>query len=155
MLVALALLLSPPGRSDRGRGPARLAAALAIARPLQARHRPRRAELWSGRELLREAGSSAPPERSTDFFGLGTTRVDRSLSFADDTFPLYFFNDNLRFNYYQENEPDRQSLAFAVRWQGLLQAPSAATTPSGSPPSAQLTSTSPALPSTSTARTER
>lgn len=65
------------------------------------------------------------PERSTEFPGLSATRVDRRLRFSGDQLPLYFFNDNLRFNYYQEDEPDRTTLPFAVRWSGWLDVPAA------------------------------
>ena len=70
-----------------------------------------------------EPGDRKVPERSTEFPGLAATRLDQRLSLADDQFPLYFFNDNLRFNYYQPDEPDRASLPFSVRWQGLLDVP--------------------------------
>lgn len=68
-------------------------------------------------------GSSAPVERSTEFPNLQATRLDLALNFEGAGFPLYFFNDNVRFNYYREDEPDRGSLPFAVRWRGLIEAP--------------------------------
>jgi hypothetical protein len=68
-------------------------------------------------------GASAPPEWSSEFPHAPGTRLDRELSFVGDTFPLYFFNDNLRFNYYNEGEPDRATLPFAARWRGFLEVP--------------------------------
>jgi hypothetical protein len=126
VLVALGLLVFAawPLRSA-GRGPARLAGALALLAILKLATGLVAPSYGLAASYFAKPGAFAPPERSTDFVGVGTTRVDRSLNFVDDTFPLHFFNDNLRFNYYHQNEPDRQSLAFAVRWQGLLQVPSA------------------------------
>ena len=66
---------------------------------------------------------SAVPERSTEFPTLAATRLDRELSFEADRFPLYFFNDNVRFNFYREDEPDRASLPFSAHWSGLLEIP--------------------------------
>lgn len=59
-------------------------------------------------------------ERSTDFPGLGATRIDRRLWFADDEFPEHFFNDATRFNF-QGTQPDRLQLPFAARWAGLVE----------------------------------
>jgi hypothetical protein len=51
--------------------------------------------------------------------------VDRTpeLAFGRDAprdLPLYFFNDNARFNYYQPTEPDRGKLPFSARWTGYF-----------------------------------
>lgn len=60
-------------------------------------------------------------ERSTEFPEAAFTRIDRRLDFAPDgpEFPLPFFNDNSRFNFYKAGEPNRRLLGFAVRWSGL------------------------------------
>ena len=65
-----------------------------------------------------EAGST----RGTSF-----TRVDERLRFGDThpDFPLYFFNDTRRFNFYQPGEPQRDKLAFSVSWLGFLYQPDA------------------------------
>lgn len=68
-------------------------------------------------------GSSDPFERSTEFPGLTATRLDQRLDFQGDSFPLYFLNDNVRFNYYRDDEPDRATLPFAARWHGWLDVP--------------------------------
>jgi hypothetical protein len=68
-------------------------------------------------------GANVQPERSTEHGRPGITRLDDKLSFAGDEFPLYFFNDNVRFNYYQEDEPDRATLPFIATWQGWLDVP--------------------------------
>ena len=54
-----------------------------------------------------------------------SSSADRELSFDTDHLPLYFFNDNGRFNYYRPDEPDRATLPFAARWQGWLDVPAA------------------------------
>jgi len=51
--------------------------------------------------------------------------LDRTpeLAFGPDAprdLPLYFFNDNSRFNYYQPTEPDRDKLPFSARWSGYF-----------------------------------
>ena len=75
---------------------------------------------FRARYFANAAGSGAH-EPSTEFRGDAFTRIDRQLDFAPDQrqLPLPFFNDNSRFNFYKAGEPDRRSLAFAVRWSGL------------------------------------
>ena len=66
-----------------------------------------------------------PIERSTDFPWLTrATRVDPALDLRGDQFPVHFFNDAARFNFGPEAQPARDQLAFSVRWQGWLLAPS-------------------------------
>jgi len=69
------------------------------------------------------AGASAAGahERSTEFPDAAFTRIDRELDFrvGEREFPLPFFNDNSRFNFYKAGEPNRRQLGFAVRWSGL------------------------------------
>jgi dolichyl-phosphate-mannose-protein mannosyltransferase len=71
----------------------------------------------------------APPiERSPDFRSRSFTRIDRQLDFGGPDrpgFPVYFFNDAARFNFYQRGEPDRDDLPFSVTWQGYVRAPRA------------------------------
>ncbi len=50
-------------------------------------------------------------------------RNDPALDFRGDTFPVHFFNDIQRFNYYTPNEPKRDLLPFTARWTGLLVVP--------------------------------
>jgi hypothetical protein len=66
------------------------------------------------------AAATGQHERSTEFRGEAFTRVDRRLDFAADRrqVPLPFFNEGW-FNFYKAGEPQRRSLAFAVRWSGL------------------------------------
>jgi hypothetical protein len=67
------------------------------------------------------AAATGGHERSTEFPGSAFTRLDRRLHFDADQlqFPLPFFNDNSRFNFYKVGEPQRRYLEFAVRWSGL------------------------------------
>lgn len=65
------------------------------------------------------------PERSTEFSLAGATRLDRQLDFGGDEFPVYFFNDSERFNFYRSGSPQRRQLPFSVRWDGFVWAPSA------------------------------
>lgn len=67
------------------------------------------------------ATATGAHERSTEFPAAAYTRVDRRLAFAPDDreFPLPFFNDNTRFNFFRPHEPRRDRLAFTVRWSGL------------------------------------
>jgi hypothetical protein len=67
------------------------------------------------------AAATGQHERSTEYRDAAFTRIDRELHFDADRrqFPLPFFNDNSRFNFYKVGEPQRRYLAFAVRWSGL------------------------------------
>ena len=67
------------------------------------------------------AAATGGHERSTEFPDAAFTRIDRQLDFDADRrqFPLPFFNDNSRFNFYKVGEPQRRYLEFAVRWSGL------------------------------------
>ena len=60
-------------------------------------------------------------ERSTEYRDSVFTRIDRRLDFAPGgpEFPLAFFNDNSRFNFYRADQPHRRRLPFAVSWSGL------------------------------------
>ena len=68
-------------------------------------------------------GSWDPPlERSTEFRDRSLTRVDERLSFGGDRsrdLPLYFQND-VRFNFYQPSEPRREGLPYSAVWEGFL-----------------------------------
>jgi hypothetical protein len=69
-----------------------------------------------------------PVEKSTEYRSLAATRIDSTLIFGPRTaagpdgtsFPLYFFNNVNRFNFYGRNGPDRASLPFSVRWHGYF-----------------------------------
>jgi hypothetical protein len=50
----------------------------------------------------------------------GTTRVDKVLDFRGDAFPVHFFNDVRRFNFFTPNDPRRDLLPFSARWTGHL-----------------------------------
>ena len=66
------------------------------------------------------AAATGPHERSTDHPDDGFTRLDGRLDFAPGgpEFPLAFFNDNSRFNFYRAGEPHRRRLEFAATWSG-------------------------------------
>ena len=69
---------------------------------------------------------SAPHERSPEFPRAAFTRIDRTLQFdtpAGPHLPLYFFNDNTRFNYYLPEQPGRGELPFSIEWRGYLVPP--------------------------------
>jgi hypothetical protein len=69
-------------------------------------------------------GWRAPRERSLDFLMSPAGRVDRRLEFTSwRPFPLFFFNDNSRFNFYRPGDPDRWKLAFSVTWRAWMAAP--------------------------------
>jgi hypothetical protein len=59
-------------------------------------------------------------ERSTEHRGRNFTRIDRAIDFETGhaEFPLAFFNDLGRFNFYQPYEPTRELMAFSVVWDG-------------------------------------
>jgi hypothetical protein len=64
---------------------------------------------------------SGPIESSTESPAAGVTRIDHRLAFGVGSapdLPLAFVNE-LRFNYYRDTDPDRATLPFAVRWQGM------------------------------------
>lgn len=67
------------------------------------------------------ASATGPHERGTEHPNAGFTRVDREMAFgsASRDFPLAFFNDNSRFNFYQAHEPHRRRLEFSVAWSGF------------------------------------
>lgn len=65
-----------------------------------------------------------PMERGLDALRRPFTRVDRAIDFgpagsaAPREVPLFFVND-LRFNFYQAGEPDRERLPYSARWVGF------------------------------------
>ena len=62
-------------------------------------------------------------ERSPEYPRRGLTRIDRTLQFdmpAGPHLPLFFFNDNTRFNYYQPEQPGRGELPFSIEWSGYV-----------------------------------
>jgi hypothetical protein len=64
-----------------------------------------------------------PHERSPEYPRSAFTRIDRTLQFdmpAGPHLPLFFFNDNTRFNYYQPEQPGRGELPFSIEWRGYL-----------------------------------
>ena len=74
------------------------------------------------------ASWTPPYERSPEYPWSDYTRIDRTLQFdspAGPHLPLYFFNDNTRFNYYGEGNPGRGELPFSVQWEGDLWSSSA------------------------------
>jgi hypothetical protein len=60
-------------------------------------------------------------ERSTEYPRSAFTRVDKQLAFTPrgPEFPLAFFNDSSRFNFYRAGEPHRRRLPFSASWSGL------------------------------------
>ena len=65
---------------------------------------------------------AGPAERSTEPADTSVTRTDRRLRFGFDDgpdVPVAFFNDEVRFNFYRDGEPDRRGLPFSVTWQGF------------------------------------
>ncbi|MDA2932678.1 glycosyltransferase family 39 protein, partial [Nitrospinae bacterium AH-259-F20] len=78
------------------------------------------------------AAFEGPPEASLEYRLPGATRLDSTIAFApvgfawgEKPFPLWFFNDSRRFNFYKPGEPNRRRLPFSVRWDGFIRAPSA------------------------------
>jgi hypothetical protein len=76
------------------------------------------------------ADFQGPPEPSIEYRLDGATRIDRTIAFSPvgfawdaKPFPLWFFNDSRRYNYYRPGEPDRRHLPFSVRWDGFIRAP--------------------------------
>src|SRR4029453_4784931 len=77
------------------------------------------------------ASWTPPYERSPEYPWSPYTRIDRTLQFGSPEgphLPLYFFNDNTRFNYYREGDAGRGELPFSVQWDGDLWSPSASET---------------------------
>ena len=67
-----------------------------------------------------DAAASGAHERSIEYPDDAFTRIDGRLQFDSSAqFPLPFFNDNSRFNFYKVGEPNRRLMDFAVRWSGL------------------------------------
>jgi hypothetical protein len=73
--------------------------------------------------------ATGPFERSTEYRGRDFTLVDRKIEFEPGRrdFPLAFFNDIGRFNFYLPHEPNRELLAFSVIWDGVWLVESEAT----------------------------
>ena len=66
---------------------------------------------------------TAPFESSTAYPDSTFTRLDERLAFSADrppSLPLYFFNDNRRFNFYGPEQPRREALGFSATWDGYL-----------------------------------
>ena len=70
---------------------------------------------------------SGTAERSTQYPQAAYTRLEASP--GQPGFQLHFFNDVERFNYYEPPDPERNSLPFAVRYDGFLHAPAGGTFP--------------------------
>jgi hypothetical protein len=70
------------------------------------------------------ATASGTHERGTEYPDATFTRIDRELDFRQGRrdFPLAFFNDNSRFNFYRGGEPQRHRLEFSVTWTGWWRA---------------------------------
>jgi hypothetical protein len=83
-------------------------AAIALATPVGG---------WKA-EYFANTALQPPTRQSTDFPGYDGTRIDRELAFRDDTFPVYFFNENT-FNRGIRREV---SEPFSVRWTGYVPA---------------------------------
>jgi hypothetical protein len=66
------------------------------------------------------ATASGAHERGTEHPDATFTRIDRELDFGSGIrdFPLAFFNDNSRFNFYRGGEPRRHQLEFSIIWTG-------------------------------------
>ncbi len=66
------------------------------------------------------ATATGPHERSTEFSDGTFTRIDQRLDFSPGgpEFPLAFFNDISRFNFYSLGQPRRRQLEFAAAWSG-------------------------------------
>jgi hypothetical protein len=64
---------------------------------------------------------SGETERSTEYRATPFTRIEQEP--GQPGFAIHFFNDVERFNYYEPPDPDRNSLPFAVRWEGYLHVP--------------------------------
>ncbi|MBA2451032.1 MAG: hypothetical protein H0V51_23715, partial [Chloroflexi bacterium] len=60
-------------------------------------------------------------ERSIEYRGADYTRIESGP--GAQPLALHFFNDVERFNFYEDGQPDRRGLPFAVRWEGFLQVP--------------------------------
>ena len=63
-----------------------------------------------------------PVEQSIELRSHEITRRDERLAFGSPgqpDLPLFFFND-LRFNYYEADDPDRRQLAYSAVWEGFL-----------------------------------
>ncbi len=119
--VALALALAVwaigvPGSPPRVRAAVLGIAALAAARLAVAMMAP----AYGLVAEYRAGGAEAPVERSTEWLSGPGTRVDQALLFRGAEFPVHFFNDVGRFNYYTANEPKRDLLPFTARWTGLF-----------------------------------
>lgn len=71
------------------------------------------------------ADFAAPLEKGTEPASSSLTRIDRQLSFlgVDRDLPVYFFNDNRRFNFYLPTEPVREYLPVSAVWEGWLRVP--------------------------------
>lgn len=75
-----------------------------------------------------EERPTRPPERSTESPMSGATRVDRAIQFAGAEFPVHFFNDQRRFNFYRPTDQARDTLPFSVSWRGgVVRVPAGAT----------------------------
>lgn len=63
-------------------------------------------------------------ERGTEHPEATFTRIDRELDFGRGIrdFPVAFFNDNSRFNFYRVGEPQRRLLEFSIAWSGWWRA---------------------------------
>jgi dolichyl-phosphate-mannose-protein mannosyltransferase len=119
VVVGVVLALIRPRRVERGQLSflAAAAAALILVKAAIAMATP--VGGWKA-EYFANAVLQPPQRQSTDFPGFDGTRIDRELAFHDDTFPVFFFNENT-FNRGIRREV---SEPFSVRWTGYLPAAS-------------------------------
>jgi hypothetical protein len=122
-LILLIWGLALPGAFPRVRPAAAAVACLLIAKVASAWLAPPYGLVAE----YRTGGTDARVERSTEWPRLGATRVDQVLRFEGAKFPVHFFNDVQRFNYFTANEPQRDLLPFTVRWHGQFWARSEGT----------------------------
>jgi hypothetical protein len=74
---------------------------------------------WTA-SYMASTDASQAVERSTEVSLSSGTRVDRAIDFHGADFPVHFFNDIRRFNFYRPTDTARDTMPFSVSWSGVL-----------------------------------
>ena len=122
--AALLALLATLGRPSRRWAPLAVAILLLCVLKLGAWSVAIQPGLVARYHSFDEGQPLPTPERSTDFLWLrGATRLDQALDMSGENFPLFFFNNNQRWNSYKPSDTPHDELPFVVTWDGFLNVP--------------------------------
>jgi hypothetical protein len=113
--IAVAIAVDQPARSARV-----WLAALAVIAVLRWTSGSFGPDLGWNASYVAGEDASRPVERSTELSVPNGTRVDRAIDFDGAGFPVHFFNDIRRFNFYRPTDTARDTMPFSAAWSAVL-----------------------------------